>query len=323
MYQILVSGSIDIQDETAVEFAENLGKEIVKQGHVLLNGCLSELDRIVAESAYKEAQKTGLEPDNHVVSYILSGTKPSHSYGTILKSHLRSWGLTDTKFYAPEQIELADVVILVGGAEGTWRAANWAKFTETPILPVTAFGGTAEAIYSELIRDFDKYYASLIEKHHYERVNIYTTDYKKLAVDVISIAERLVSSESVFVVMSFSNDPKLEDAYDSFKEICSEFDFACSRIDDSKVGDRILPGILDQINKSAFIIADLTDEKANVYYELGYAQGMKKSSIVTAAKGTVLPFDVKDIPVIFWENQKQLKLKLRGKVAEIAKSHGR
>lgn len=99
MYQILVSGSIDIQDETAVEFAENLGKEIVKQGHVLLNGCLSELDRIVAESAHKEAQKTGLEPDNHVVSYILSGTKPSHSYGTILKSHLRSWGLTDTKFY--------------------------------------------------------------------------------------------------------------------------------------------------------------------------------------------------------------------------------
>jgi predicted Rossmann-fold nucleotide-binding protein len=327
MIRILVSGSIDLQDESAVDFAESLGREIINQGHVLLNGCLSELDRIVAESAFNQALDNGLETSKHVVSYILSGTNPSHGFGTILRSHLRSWELTDARLSAPEQIKLADLVVLVGGAEGTWRAANWAKFTNTPILPVTAFGGTAERIYAELIRNFDKNYATLIEKSHYERLNLYTADYEKLAVEVVSIAERIVSSEHVFVIMSFSNDPelgpRLEDAYDSFQEVCGDLEFECSRIDDSSAVDRILPEIFSHIAKSAFVIADLSEEKANVYYELGYAQGLNMATVVTAVKGTELPFDVKDIPVIFWENQKQLKARLREKIGEIAKLHGR
>jgi len=65
--------------------------------------------------------------------------------------------------------------------------------------------------------------------------------------------------------------------------------------------------------------------KANVYYELGYAEALEKPLIITAKdemKGK-LPFDVQDIPVIFWKNQKGMKNDLRKKIESIAKKQGR
>jgi hypothetical protein len=44
---------------------------------------------------------------------------------------------------------------------------------------------------------------------------------------------------------------------------------------------------------------------------------------VTAHKGTKLPFDVSDIPVIFWDGQKQLRDKLRERIGAIAATQGR
>lgn len=52
--------------------------------------------------------------------------------------------------------------------------------------------------------------------------------------------------------------------------------------------------------------------RSNVNYELGIAQGSGTRAIVTAYKGTDLPFDISDIPVIFGESRSQLKERLRG-----------
>jgi hypothetical protein len=78
-----------------------------------------------------------------------------------------------------------------------------------------------------------------------------------------------------------------------------------------------LPEIIKRIAGCAFAIVDLSEESPNVYYELGYAEGHDKPVIVTAKKGTTLPFDAKDIPVIFWENQSGLRNMLREKVKEL------
>jgi len=39
---------------------------------------------------------------------------------------------------------------------------------------------------------------------------------------------------------------------------------------------------------------------------------------VTARKGTTLPFDISDVPVIFWEGQENLKEQLRNRIGAIA-----
>lgn len=82
---------------------------------------------------------------------------------------------------------------------------------------------------------------------------------------------------------------------------------------------RILPHIMERIEHSAFVIADLTELKSNVFFELGYADGLKKPVVVTAMAGTQLPFDVKDVPTIFWDGQRKLKDDLRAKIGLIAR----
>jgi hypothetical protein len=57
-----------------------------------------------------------------------------------------------------------------------------------------------------------------------------------------------------------------------------------------------------------------------VFYKLDYVDGLGIKVVVTAMKGTELPFDVKDIPTIMWSGQKQLKEDLRTRTMEIMPS---
>ena len=104
---------------------------------------------------------------------------------------------------------------------------------------------------------------------------------------------------------------------ESYKAVCGEFDYECKRVDDASNVPRILPEMIEKIEECAFAIVDLSKESPNVYYELGYAEGHDKTVIVTAKKDTTLPFDAKDIPVIFWQNQKSLRDMLREKVKKL------
>jgi hypothetical protein len=76
--------------------------------------------------------------------------------------------------------------------------------------------------------------------------------------------------------------------------------------------------IIEGIRTSAFVIADVSEVKPNVFYELGFTQGFGKQVIVTARKGTTLPFDISDVPVIFWHGQENLKEQLRKRIGAIA-----
>ena len=187
------------------------------------------------------------------------------------------------------------------------------------------FGDAAEVIYAEELDSFADKYAGRLTKSEFENLAQLTSEPADFARTVISLAERVQASRNVFVIMSFSADPALEDLYESFKEVCAKQEppYNCRRVDDESLVPRILPEILARISDCAFTIVDLTDEKVNVYYELGYAEALGKPLIVTARAGTSLPFDVKDIPVIFWENQTGLKKQLTKKVQAISARHGR
>lgn len=149
--KILVAGGFDSKDAEQKErirsFSEALGSAIAEHDHVLLNGCRTEFDGFVAEAAHgKLAQMGKTDPHKWVISYILAGSRPSHGFGNILKSRLTDWDIAKESFYISEQVQQADVVILVGGYEGTFRAANWARIAGKPVLAFTGFGGAAAKI---------------------------------------------------------------------------------------------------------------------------------------------------------------------------------
>jgi len=67
---------------------------------------------------------------------------------------------------------------------------------------------------------------------------------------------------------------------------------------------------VDLIEKAEFIIFDLTFERPNVYYELGYAHGVGNapSNILLLAKeGTQLHFDIAQLRVRFYKSTENLR----------------
>ncbi len=321
---ILVAGGFDGDDAALKErigaFCGALGKAVSKHGHVLLNGCRTELDGMIAEATYKDVVERGeSDPDKRVISYLLSGVDPCHQYGTIIRSRLTDWDIKGESFFVPEQMQQADVVVVVGGFDGTFRAANWARIAEKPLLPFTAFGGAAEKIYKQEINQFDEKYAGRVERLEYEQLNSVKNDWDERATDLIALAEKIAESRSVLVIMSYGGAPEVEDAFDSFVDVCDDLGYRCERVTQENAGDRILPDILARIGHAAFVIVDLTELRPNVFYELGYADGLGKRVVITAKDGTDLPFDVKDMPAILWSSQRQLKQDLRKRIISVVK----
>jgi hypothetical protein len=76
----------------------------------------------------------------------------------------------------------------------------------------------------------------------------------------------------------------------------------CLRADDIFKPGSILDDILRSIKESDLIIADLTEQNANVYYELGYAHGLGKVVALITRDLSTLPFDLKQQRVVVYED---------------------
>jgi hypothetical protein len=106
---------------------------------------------------------------------------------------------------------------------------------------------------------------------------------------------------SAFVAMQFS-PPYNELFADVIKPICAEFGVQAQRSDETFTQGLIIADIIEQINASKIVIADITPENSNVFYEVGYAHAYRKPTILIAEKGRRLPFDVSAFRTLFYEN---------------------
>ena len=112
--------------------------------------------------------------------------------------------------------------------------------------------------------------------------------------------------------------PEFRDVFGSYEAVCEGFRLKAIRTDKEETNERIVQRIIEGIRTSAFVIVDVSDLSPNVYYELGFAQGFGKQVVVTAKKETKLPFNIWDVPVIYWDGQENLKEQLRKRIGTIA-----
>lgn len=70
---------------------------------------------------------------------------------------------------------------------------------------------------------------------------------------------------------------------------------------------QILKDIITDLIFADIVIADLTDNNPNVFYELGVRQSFKHGTITIAEAGTKLPFDVKGKAVLFYHPRDHIK----------------
>lgn len=122
-----------------------------------------------------------------------------------------------------------------------------------------------------------------------------------------------------FVAMPIDpTKPELEDVLDAIKEGAARCGVQAERVDSVESNERITDRILESIRKAEFVIVDLTLSRPNVFFEAGYSHGIGKTPIYVAREGTPLEFDLKDYPVIFFKNMKQLKDGIEKRIRALA-----
>lgn len=105
-----------------------------------------------------------------------------------------------------------------------------------------------------------------------------------------------------FVVMQFT------DEYNSLyneviKPTCELFGYSVVRADDFYTSGLIIEDITRSIRESTVVIADVTPNNANVFYEVGFAHGIGKPTILLSdRKRDKLPFDISGFRTLFYDN---------------------
>ena len=104
-----------------------------------------------------------------------------------------------------------------------------------------------------------------------------------------------------FVLMPFSDEFK--DVYEiAIKEASENGGAYCERVDEQNFHETsIFQRIVNQINQADFIIADMSGKNANVFYEVGYAHALGKSTILLTNNSSDIPFDLKHFPHLIYD----------------------
>jgi hypothetical protein len=118
-----------------------------------------------------------------------------------------------------------------------------------------------------------------------------------------------VDPKLVFVITPFTDD--MEPIFEGIEAAGRPVGLEVKRVKDV-IGDyRITDQIIGMIRRARLIVADLTHERPNVYFELGFARGLGKTVITIARKDTPIHFDVKDWTYITYINSRTLERDLR------------
>lgn len=127
-----------------------------------------------------------------------------------------------------------------------------------------------------------------------------------------SIAEPIIfNANTAFVVMKYTQNDENQNAFEyGIKAALKELGIKCVRADDNVRYNVILEQVVEHIRKSKFIIVKADTESLNVYFELGFAMGIKKDILLISEESQVenLPIDIRNIQCLTYKkgNYKEL-----------------
>jgi hypothetical protein len=104
--------------------------------------------------------------------------------------------------------------------------------------------------------------------------------------------------------------PTMHDVHSAIKDECRKLALRAQRADENTGSAFVLREITELIERTEFIVCDLSDERPNVYYELGYAHGVGNESndiLLIVREGTILHFDIAPPRVNYYRTTEHLR----------------
>lgn len=113
-------------------------------------------------------------------------------------------------------------------------------------------------------------------------------------------------AKRVFVIMPFSKN--LRWVYEeAIRPVCEELGVEVLRGDDISHQRNILRDVVEGLLYSDAIIADLTGNNANVYYELGAAHALMRPVVMLTQDVNRIPFDLRSHRVLAYSTEESLR----------------
>ena len=121
-----------------------------------------------------------------------------------------------------------------------------------------------------------------------------------------------------FVAMSFCEET--EPIREAFRQAMEEVGYNVRIIDEKEHNNQIVPEIFFEIQRSKFVVVDVTYPNYGAYYEAGYAQALGKQVIICCREdkfngGYERPhFDISQKAMIIWKDEKELVERLKRRI---------
>lgn len=124
----------------------------------------------------------------------------------------------------------------------------------------------------------------------------------------------------VFVLMDMANAVKSAATFAAIKAGCHAVDLTATRVDETPGSSIIMRDVDRSMSLAEFLVFDLTNERPNVYYELGYARGIGNHAsniLLVAHQGTRIHFDISPLRVHFYRSLADLQSIVTSQLKEL------
>lgn len=125
-----------------------------------------------------------------------------------------------------------------------------------------------------------------------------------------------IDPELVFVLMQFSS-PYTEIFDDVIEPVVSSEGFRCLKSDDIFGTTAVIEDIWANINRSALVIAEITDNNPNVMYELGICHTIGKEVMMITQAPSTIPFNFRHMRAYSYDNSIRGSTELRNNISGV------
>lgn len=135
-------------------------------------------------------------------------------------------------------------------------------------------------------------------------------------IDELRKEERIVHQG--FIAMSFREETK--PIREAFRKAMQESGYSVAVIDEKEHNNQIVPEIFYEIERSKFVVVDVTYPNYGAYYEAGYAQALGKQVIICCReaefhdKSTRPHFDISQKSMVVWKDEVDLIQRLKRRI---------